>query len=144
MSSPNSQSPPRTRLRCLDQGPPVRKRDRTKKSTGGRPPRKLLSTRGRGSLIQRPSRYDLYRMKRREAILSAAKEALEAEQAETTEENQASDKENTIATDVIGIQIEDEFKAFSLSNKEMVNPTSADVESPNSIVKGAIPNEEMQ
>ena len=144
MSPPSSQSPPRTRLRCLDQGPPIRKRDKTKKSTGGRPPRKLLSTRGRGSLIQRPSRYDLYRMKRREAILSAAKEALESEQAESTEEKQIADKENTITTDAIDVQIEDEFKAFSLSNEEMANSSSVNIKNPNSINKGTIPNEEMQ
>lgn len=124
MSPPNSPSPPRTRLRCLDQGPMVRKRDITKKSTGGRPPRKLLATRGRSSLIQRPSRYDLYRMKRREAILSAAKEALEAEQPDSLEESNTSDKENAVMTDAVDIPIEDEFEACSLSSKEKANPST--------------------
>lgn len=144
MSSPNSQSPPRTRLRCLDQGPMVRKRDKTKKSTGGRPPRKLLSTRGQGSLIQRPSRYDLYRMKRREAILSAAKEALETEQADPSNENDVLDKENVEVVDTTGIPIEDEFKAFSLINKEIAIPTPNNVNSAGPATEGAIPNDVMQ
>ena len=143
MSPPNSQSPPRTRLRCLDQGPMVRKRDITKKSTGGRPPRKLLSTRGRGSLIQRPSRYDLYRMKRREALLSAAKEALELEQIEAPEEGQISNKENMAAPNAADISVEEDFKAIALTKKEVVKSGGAD--SSDAVSNEAIPNdEEMQ
>ena len=140
MSPPNSQSPPRTRLRCLDQGPTIRKRDKTKKSTGGRPPRKLLSTRGRSSLIRRPTRDDLYRMKRRDAILSAAKEALEAEQ---VEEGQTSDKENAAALNTIDIPIEDELEAVTLTDKETVNPFPSDADKSSLATKGTIPNDEM-
>ena len=140
MSPPNSQSPPRTRLRCLDQGPTIRKRDITKKSTGGRPLRKLLSTRGRSSLIQRPTRHDLYRMKRREAILSAAKEALEAEQ---VEEGQTSDKENTAVADTIGIPIEDELEAVSLIDQEAANSSYRDDDNSSPATKNTIPNDEM-
>ena len=145
MSPPNSQSPPRTRLRCLYQGPMIRKRDKTKKSTGGRPPRKLLSTRGRGSLIQRPTRYDLYRIKRREALLSAAKDALELEQAELPEESHISNKENMAVPNAADISIEDDFKAITLAKKEVVNPTSGGADSSDTVFKRAIPDdEEMQ
>ena len=68
----------------------VRLRDKNKKSTGGRPPRKQLAAGVRRSVIQRPSRHDLYIMKRREAYLLAAKEALEQEDINTAQKAQSS------------------------------------------------------
>ena len=75
-------SPPRTRLRCLDKGPEVRRRNVNLLSTGGRPPRKSLAAIARRSTIQRPTRHDLYVMKRQEALRLAAQEALKLEQEE--------------------------------------------------------------
>ena len=61
-------SPPRTRLRCLDKGPEVRRRNVNLLSTGGRPPRKSLAASARRTAFQRPTRYDLYVLKRQEAL----------------------------------------------------------------------------
>ena len=83
-------------------------------------------------------------MKRREAILAAAKEALESEQAESSGENQTSNKENKAAVDTVGTPIEDEFKACSLSSNEPVNPGSGGNECSDPAIKGAIPYEDMQ
>ena len=94
-------------------------------------------------MIQRPSRYDLYRIKRREALLSAAKEALELEQTESPEEVQGSNKENMAVPNAADISIEEDFKAIALTKKEVVN--SGGVNSSDTVSKGAIPDdEEMQ
>ena len=98
-------SPPRSKLRCLDQGPQIRLRDPNKKSTGGRPPRKLLATGARRSLIQRPSRHELYIMKRREAYLLAAKEALEQEEVKIPKVNRG----NTLNEDTEELDYEKIF-----------------------------------
>ena len=94
-------------LRCLEEGTTVRQKVPGQRGVGGLAPRKVLSTRV-SNRLRRPSRYDLIRKRRWEALQQAVQQLQEEEEdddqptsalSNTTSEDNSSGNSSSIPTD---------------------------------------------